>query len=93
MRHFIIVKFNEDMKVSEQIEPIKQLFNEALNIDGVDKINVHTSNSTRPNRYDIMIEMIMTKEALEIYDASEMHKRWKEEYGKYILNKAIFDCD
>lgn len=40
-----------------------------------------------------MIEMSLTKESLELFDNSEIHKTWKDEYGKYIVNKTIFDCD
>ena len=43
------------------------------------------------NRYHIMIAMTMTEEGLERYDVSEMHKRWKSEYGDRIALKTIFD--
>ena len=31
--------------------------------------------------------------ALEEFDNGEIHKEWKEEFGKYIMNKTIFDCE
>ena len=40
-----------------------------------------------------MIKMDLSKEALKVFDNSEIHKRWKEEYGTYIANKTIFDCE
>lgn len=40
-----------------------------------------------------MIEMVLTPQALELFDNSQIHKKWKTEYGKYIVNKTIFDCD
>ena len=39
----------------------------------------------------IMIAMTMTEEGLARYDVSEMHKRWKAEYGDRIALKTIFD--
>ena len=45
------------------------------------------------NRHDLMIEMQLSRKALETFDNSEIHKCWKEQYGKYILNKVIFDCN
>jgi len=27
------------------------------------------------------------------FDNSEIHKQWKSEYGKFVINKTIFDCD
>ena len=31
--------------------------------------------------------------ALEEFDNGEIHKEWKERFGKYIMNKIIFDCE
>jgi len=56
-------------------------------------MEVYVSNSDRPNRHDLMIEMVLTKSALEQFDSSEIHKQWKNEYGKYIISKTIFDCE
>ena len=47
----------------------------------------------RPNRYDLLILLCMEKGALEAYDGSEAHHRWKEVYGGMIEKKAIFDCE
>ena len=35
----------------------------------------------------------MNKESLPLYDECECHKEWKEQYGKYIAKKAIFDYE
>lgn len=93
MRHFIVVKFDSSINTKELVEPIKSLFNKSLNIDGVGKVEVHMSNTNLPNRHDLMIEMLLTPAALKTFDDSEIHKIWKSEYGKYIVNKTIFDCD
>lgn len=45
------------------------------------------------NRYDLMIKMDLSKKALEEFDNGEIHKEWKESFGKDIMNKTIFDCD
>lgn len=93
MRHFIIVKFDDSINAQEVIEPIKNIFNKALDIEGIRKVEVNISNTKIANRHDLMIEMSLTKESLELFDNSEIHKTWKDEYGKYIVNKTIFDCD
>lgn len=93
MRHYIIVKFEDSVKVHDILDPIKQLFHQSIKIDGVDKVEVHISNSKLPNRHDLMIEMLVTPEGLTNFDHSEIHKEWKAEYGKYIVSKTIFDCD
>ena len=93
MKHYIIVKFNNEFNYLQQIKEITDLFNEALKIDGVKKINIYISNSELSNRYDLMIKMELTSRALNEFDNSWIHKKWKDEYGKYIENKTIFDCD
>ncbi len=93
MRHLIIVKFEDDADWTRFIAPIKKLFEESLLIEGIEKVNIYTSCINLPNRYDLMIEMILSKEALKIFDNSEIHKNWKSDYGKYIVNKTIFDCN
>ena len=93
MKHYIIVKFNETVNILDIVEPIKDLFGNVLEIEGVSKIEVYVSNSDRTNRHDLMIEMVLTKSALEKFDSSEIHKQWKNEYSKYITSKTIFDCE
>lgn len=93
MKHYIIVKFKEGIKKENIIEPIKKLFNNALEINQINKIDFYISNSKLLNRYDVMIKMDLSLLALNEFDNSEIHKRWKDEFGKYIINKTIFDCD
>ena len=93
MNHYIIVKFKSDFNYLEKIEKIEELFNEALNIEGIDNIDIHTSNSTLSNRYDLMIEMKLNSDALIEFDNSWIHKKWKDDFGRYIENKTIFDCE
>lgn len=93
MKHFIIVKFEDKVDFRTFIDPIKKLFDKALNIDGVNKIDILVSNSTLTNRYDLMIKMELTQRALIEFDNSKIHSQWKEQYGKYIKNKVIFDCE
>lgn len=93
MRHMIIVKFKEKVDWDGMLPAIKELFQTALAIDGVSQVEVHRSNSDRPNRHDLMIEMVLTPEGLAAYDSSQMHRDWKAQYGKYIEQKTIFDCE
>lgn len=93
MQHYIIVKFNSEFDYLKELDKIKNLFNEALKIADVSKINIYTCNSKLSNRYDLMIKMELTPDALITFDNSWIHTKWKNDYGKYIESKTIFDCD
>ena len=93
MNHYIIVKFNDDYDYLKEIDNIQELFDESLKISGIDKVNIYVSNSKLSNRYDLMIKMELTSDGLAKFDNSWIHKKWKEDYGKYIESKTIFDCD
>lgn len=93
MKHYIIVKFVEETDTAALLEPVRAIFEETLDIPGVHGVVLKRSNSDRANRYDLMIEMDMDKEALPAYDACEPHLRWKRDYGALVAKKAIFDCD
>ena len=93
MKHYIIVKFTEGTDVKALLAPVKEIFDETLSIPGVHGVELKLSNSDRPNRFDLMIEMDMDKEALPAYDVSAPHIRWKTEYGGCVAKKTIFDCD
>ncbi len=93
MKHYIIVKFKENTDVDGMLPDIRDLFQKALALDGVNRVEVHRSNSDRSNRHDLMIEMWLSPEGLAVYDGSQMHRDWKEQYGQYIEQKTIFDCE
>ena len=57
MKHYIILKFNDDYDYLNELEEIQELFNNSLSIDGVDKVEIYKSNSKLSNRYDLMIKM------------------------------------
>lgn len=93
MKHYIIVKFDESVDANEMVSQIRELFHKALDINGVDKVEIYVSNIDLPNRHDLMIKMSLSQIALELFDNSEVHKKWKSEYGRYIIQKKIFDCE
>lgn len=93
MKHYIVVKFKKDYNWKENVKDIKNLFNDALTIKDVYSINLMESNSDKNNRYDIMIEMELSQNALQEFDNSYIHKNWKLLYGEHIEQKAIFDCE
>ena len=93
MKHYIIVKFKKEFDYESRIGDIKAIFDETLGIDGISAVDIRKSNSERENRYDLMIVIDMSKNALPLYDVSAPHLLWKEKYGGYIEKKAIFDCD
>ena len=65
----------------------------AAEIDGVRGVEFKENCIERENRYDLMIVLEMDEEALPSWDASEIHHRWKDEYGHLVAKKAIFDCE
>ena len=93
MKHYIIVKFNDDYDYLSELEEIQELFNKSLIIDGVDAVEIYKSNSKLSNRYDLMIKMDLTHDGLINFDNSWIHAKWKNDYGKYIQSKTIFDCE
>ena len=93
MKHHIIVKFTEGTDVQALLQPVREIFDECLEIPGIHGVELKTSCIDRPNRYDLMIAIDMDKEALPAYDVSEPHHRWKDTYGPITAKKAIFDCE
>ena len=93
MKHYIIAKFKDRNDTEKLLPEITALFQKSFDLPGVDGVTIHKSNSTRDNRYSLMIEMDLSTEGLEAFDASEVHKEWKATYGDRLESKAIFDCD
>ena len=94
MKHCILVKWNALVENKNEIaKEVKSLFLELLTIKGVRDVKIHQNVIDRANRYDLMILIEMDKEVLPIYDDSKPHHEWKEKYGKFVENKAIFDFE
>lgn len=96
MKHFIIVKFIPSVTKEQKaamLPEIKELFGNTLSVEGIESVNVYPNCVDRENRFDLMIEIGMKKEALPAYDACTWHKKWKELYGGIIDKKTIFDCE
>ena len=69
MKHYKIAKFKDRDDTERLLPEIKELFNETLKIPGEESFIIHKSNSTRENRYSIMIEMNLSAEGLNNFDA------------------------
>lgn len=96
MKHCILVKWNEQIKKEDykkMEEEVKEVFLPLLEIEGIKNVKVLTNCIDRDNRYNLEIRIEMSKEALEVYDNSIYHHKWKEQYSSYILKKAIFDYE
>ena len=65
MKHYIIAKFKDRDDTEKLLPEIKVLFQKTLDLKGVESVIIHKSNSTRDNRYSIMIEMNLSHEGLE----------------------------
>ena len=93
MIHHIIVKWKEKEDKNKLNEAAKKLFVNAGNIPYIEKIEIKENVIPRDNRYDLMIAVFMDKSALPIWDESKLHLNWKEDFGKFIEKKCIFDCE
>lgn len=94
MKHYIIVKFREEVtkaQKAEMLPRIAELFAKTEQLDGVDKAEVLPNVTDRANRFDLMIVITMSPDALPTYDECVWHKQWKEEYGDLIEKKTIID--
>ena len=94
MTHCILVKWNSLVSDKKAMLPqIDTLFGKLKSFHEVHGVKILENVIDRSNRYDLMICIEMEKDFLPIYDASEPHHEWKEKYGKFVENKAIFDFE
>lgn len=94
MKHYIIVKFSESVEDKTHLcKEIKALFRRAEKIEGIHAVSFYSSAIDLPNRYDFMILMDLEREALPVFDASPIHRDWKEGYARHLAAKTIFDCE
>lgn len=93
MKHCILVKWNDPKEMKNRYPDIKAIFNRCKEIEGISDVEYKENFIDRKNRYDFLIVITMEEEALPVYDVSDMHIQWKEEYGKEIEKKAIFDYE
>ena len=94
MKHDILVKYKPEVtkeRKAELIPEIAELFGHTKEIPGIHDVTLYPNVVERENRYDLMIEIDMDREALEAYDSSVWHRQWKEQYGSLLASKAIFD--
>ena len=94
MKHCILIKWNREVEdKNEMLRKVKNVFDQLLIIDGIHKVEYRQNCIDRANRFDLLVEIDMDKEVLPIYDKSVPHLEWKEKYGKFVENKAIFDFE
>ena len=94
MKHCILIKWNREVEdKNEMLGKVKNVFDQLLRIDGIHKVEYSQNCIDRANRFDLLVEIDMDKEVLHIYDKSVPHLEWKEKYGKFVENKAIFDFE
>ena len=96
MKHYITVKWLPDITKEQKaafLPDIKEIFRGALTVAGVHAAEVFANCVDRDNRFDVMIVLDMDTDSLPIWDNSDLHRKWKSEYGKLIEKKCIFDCE
>ena len=94
MKHDILIKYKPEIskeRKAELIPEIGELFSHTTVIPGIHGVKLYPNVVDRENRYDLLIEIDMEREALEAYDSSVWHRQWKEQYGDLLADKAIFD--
>lgn len=93
MLHHIIVKWKDTVDKQETSQNVRALYESAVEIPGIRDVIIKDNVIARPNRYDLMIALDMDDDALVTWDNSELHLKWKSEYGSLIESKCIFDCE
>lgn len=93
MIHYIIVKWNSDADKKALAEKARALYADAVKIEGVRGVDIKENVTPRDNRYDLMIALTMDNDALHVWDKSELHLKWKSDFGGHIEKKCIFDCE
>lgn len=93
MLHHIIVKWKDTVDKQETSQNVRALYESAVEIPGIRDVIIKDNVIARPNRYDLMIALDMDEDALVTWDNSELHLKWKSEYGSLIESKCIFDCE
>ena len=92
MKHHIIVKFTDDVTdKAALVREVRTMFDGEAKPEGVHSYSFVENCVARPNRYDLMIIVHMDADALANWDASTVHHRWKDEFGRFVAAKAIFD--
>ena len=94
MKHDILIKYKPEItkeRKAELIPEIKALFEHTTEISGIHGVTLYPNVVERENRYDLLIEIDMERDALEAYDCSVWHRQWKDQYGDLLAKKAIFD--
>lgn len=92
MLHYIIVKWNNTVDKKATANKVRSMYDSATNIYGIHNVDIKENITTINNRYDLMIILSMDNDALPVWNESELHKKWKSEYGSQIEKKCIFDC-
>ena len=93
MQHYIIVKWNNNANKKELSDSARRLYANASAACGVKRVDIKDNVTDRDNRYDLMIILHMNKADLLMWDNSDLHKKWKADFGAFIDKKCIFDCE
>lgn len=92
MEHYLIVRFKKGVDVKDLYEPIRDLFSQAGNIEGIKRAQVYLSSSKLRNNYDMMIRFTMKKSSLPLLENSDLYRRFREDYSDSISRVTEFDA-
>ena len=93
MTHYIIAKYAETVtdKAALFLE-ISALFSRWKDYPFISGCTLSPNVVDRSNRYDLMIAVELSQEALPLWDECALHKKWKSDFGGSLSAKTIIDC-
>ncbi len=92
MLHYIIVKWKKGSPEG-LADRVRELYRGATTLSGIRSVEIRENITPRDNRYDLMVILHMEEGALPTWDSSDLHQKWKADFGAYIEKKCIFDCN
>ncbi|MFA6861979.1 MAG: Dabb family protein [Bacilli bacterium] len=94
MKHFILVRFNDKAIGVNVVDDMKNFFEDAKKIKGVNDVTVSKCAVKFPNRFDSMITITFANEAdLMSFEDSSFNHAFKKQFGPYFSTKVLYDED
>lgn len=94
MLHYILVKWKEGrLDKATLSDRAAALLTQAVILPGVEGVMVQQACMFGERRGDLMVCMKLERNALPAFDASNIHRKWKEVFGPYIQQKMVFDWE
>lgn len=94
MHHYLLFKLNGKISAENFIVLVSPFFEQmSQEIPGWKSHRFRQNTIERKNNFDLLIQIELSKEALQIYFTHPLHLKMKEAFRNYIEKKAVFDDD